>query len=233
MINVVILDDQEIHLKEIEKQILSLGIDEINIQKYLNEEELLKDIKQLNEYSIFMIDIVLNNKSGVDVAQVINQELRGAIVIFISSYLDKVVDIYDANHYYFIYKPELEKRLPIAFKKALKSLNQIKETLPLTLKGKTIVIHPADILYLERKKRTTTIIDGKQALACPDKLDQLADKLPPYFIRCHVSYMVNAQKVVELNRTEFILEGGISIPISRAYQKHCRSLFQEYLMGHL
>lgn len=233
MMNIIILDDQKAQIEEIEKQLLLLNIDDIEIHKYQNEDILMKNIKTIPEYSIFLIDIVLNQNSGIEVAKMINEQVRGAIVIFISSFLDKVVDIYDAQHYYFIYKPELKKRLPIALNKAINSLNQIKETLPIVLKGKTVILHPADILYLERDKHITIIKDTSQMIKCPYKLEELFSKLPTYFIRCHRSYIINAQKVIARKRDEFMLEDSTSIPISRAYQKEVENKFQEYLMNKL
>ena len=106
MTNIIILDDQESHINDIENQIRSLAIDDLHIRKYQNEEQFIKDIDNIPEYSIFLIDIVLSKNSGIEVAKFINTYIHGAIVIFISSYLDKVVDIYDAQHYYFIYKTE-------------------------------------------------------------------------------------------------------------------------------
>lgn len=233
MMNIVILDDQEAQIHKMEKLILSLKIEDTHIQKYQNEDVLFNNIKNINEYSIFLIDIVLNQKSGVEVAQIINEYIRGAIVIFISNYLDKVVDIYDVSHYYFIYKPELEKRLPIALNKAVKSLDQMKETLPIICKGKMIILHTEEILYLERQKHTTFIIDQNQEVSCSHKLDEMIIKLPSYFIRCHRSFIVNAKKVREVKRNEFILENNVHIPISRTYQKVALDKFQKYLMGNL
>lgn len=233
MTNIIILDDQESHINDIENQVRSLAIDDLHIRKYQNEEQFIKDIDNIPEYSIFLIDIVLSKNSGIEVAKFINTYIHGAIVIFISSYLDKVVDIYDAQHYYFIYKPELEKRLPIAFDKAMKNLKNFKETLSIDVKGKTVVLHSHDILYLERQRHTTTIIDNKQELKCSYKLDEMSNKLPSYFIRCHRSYIINAKKVIEQKREEFVLENHITIPISRSYQKQVEKLFQEFLMEHL
>lgn len=233
MTNVIIVDDQETYLNDIESRVLSLGIEDLCIRKYQSEKQFIKDIQNIPEYSIFLIDIVLNKNSGIEVAKFINAYIRGAIVIFISSYLDKVVDIYDAQHYYFIYKPELEKRLPMAFEKAMKSLKNLKQTLSIDVKGKTVVLHSHDILYLERQRHTTTIIDSQQEIKCHYKLDEMLNKLPSYFIRCHRSYIINAKKVIEQKREEFILENNIIIPISRAYQKEVEKKFQEFLMEHL
>ena len=61
----------------------------------------------------------------------------------------------------------------------------------------------------------------------------MSNKLPSYFIRCHRSYIINAKKVIEQKREEFVLENNITIPISRSYQKQVEKLFQEFLMEHL
>lgn len=233
MLNIIIIDDSEKQLNYIEKSILSLYGQDVDIQKFQDENEFLNNIHIIPAYSIFFVDIVLNEKNGIDIAKQINAQVRGAIIIFISSYLDKVVDIYDAHHYYFIYKSELEKRLPIALKKAIGSLEEIKKTLPLDLKGKTILVHPANIFYLERQKRTTVINENNQEIVCNEKLDIFLDKLPSYFIRCHRSFIINMQLIKEMKRSECILNNGAVIPISRAYQKKVQEEFQKFLMGNI
>lgn len=233
MTNIVIIDDNENQLNYIEEKVLLFNNKDITIQKFQNENIFLENLYTIPEYSIFFVDIVLNEKTGIEIAKHINNKIRGSIIIFISSYLDKVVDIYDAQHYYFIYKPELEKRLPIVLMKAINSLNELKKTLPLNLKGKTVLVHPTDILFLERQKHITLINVTNEKIQSSQKLDEFLERLPSYFIRCHRSYAVNMQCVKEIKRDEFILNDKTIIPISRAFQKQVHEQFQDFLMGNL
>ncbi|MEG2270570.1 MAG: LytTR family DNA-binding domain-containing protein [Bacilli bacterium] len=232
MVKIIILEDdgkQAIHLESELHKLCDL--EQFTITKYLNEKEFLNNLNSLEDNCIFFIDIVLVETSGIDIAKVINQRLPRSIVVFMSSHLDKVVDVYDATHCYFIFKPELNERLPLAFKKAVESLKQRNVSLTIKLKKKTIVVAQDDILYLERVGRTTNIYCIATKYAESEKLEMIKKKLLPNFVQCHRSYIVNFDRVKEINRTEFKFENGAEVPISRNFTHSVNEQFQKYLIS--
>ena len=47
------------------------------------------------------------------------------------------------------------------------------------------------------------------------------------FQRCHQSFIVNMDYIYSLKRYEIILRSGVSIPVSKAYSKQIREVFQK------
>ncbi len=52
------------------------------------------------------------------------------------------------------------------------------------------------------------------------KLHELNEQLPPNFVRCHRSYIINKNYIEQLNAGFVILKKGIEIPISRTYKSN-------------
>ncbi|MBE5961758.1 MAG: LytTR family transcriptional regulator [Lachnospiraceae bacterium] len=76
------------------------------------------------------------------------------------------------------------------------------------------------ISYMEaRQKKVFLYTDGKE-IAFYDTLDNLSESLPKNFLRCHRSFVVNAEKIrkVMLSQNTIELEDEIVIPISRSYK---------------
>ena len=56
------------------------------------------------------------------------------------------------------------------------------------------------------------------------KLDDLLDRLPPYFLHCHKSYLINLNYVRQLEMYRIRLEGEEEwIPVSQKYYKHIKN----------
>ena len=51
----------------------------------------------------------------------------------------------------------------------------------------------------------------------------------PRFIKCHKSYIVNMSCVTNITQKEFILEGGVSVPISRNLFGQVKNGYFDYM----
>lgn len=232
MQNIVICEDdskQALYLKDL---VLS-KIPECNIFIYNSGKTLIENIENFDEFTIFFMDIILVDQNGIELSKIINKSVKNAIIIFISAYLDKVTDIFETNHCYFVYKPELEIRLQPAINKALLTIYEEKQNLTIQLKNKIVVIALKDILYLERIKRTTFIYCFNEVYRCSYNLDYFLDTLPPLFVLCHRSFIVNLNNVKEFLRTNFILQNNTIIPVSRSHYQDVKEQFQNFLFKNI
>ena len=77
-----------------------------------------------------------------------------------------------------------------------------------------------DILFFEASVKKVLIHTKGQEIGYYDSIENLTSSLPPYFIRCHRSFIVNTRMVKELRMAdmELGLAGGEMVPISRSYR---------------
>lgn len=231
MINYVICEDNEIHSAHLQKELDAYTMNK-NVFVYTSGMELINNLKQFSKETIFLMDVVLTDHSGIDIAKEINEKVENAIIIFISSFLEKATEVYDVEHCYFVYKPELKKRLPNALQRAEKIIQENKTMLQIKVKNKIRLLPIKDICYLERTKRTTIIYCKNETYECSEKFSELENQLNSFFVQCHCSYIVNLNMVKEYRRTEFYLFTNTVIPISRSFSKEVKIRFQAYILNH-
>lgn len=230
MYNVVILEDDPYQSNYL-KNILSHYRLDMTIQEYTNDESFFDHLSSFPDYSIFLMDIVLPHHDGIELAKKINETIKGSVIIFITGYIQKAADIYDANHCYFIYKPDLEKRLPIALDKAMNEIKLFKQSLLIRVQGNTIILSLNDIIYFERHLRKTVIYLTYKKIETYESFSSLQPKLTTHFLECHRSFIINLDKVKEYHRDHFIMCNDMNIPISRSHEKKTKQDFQKYLVS--
>ncbi|MEP3211147.1 MAG: LytTR family DNA-binding domain-containing protein [Maribacter sp.] len=124
---------------------------------------------------------------------------------------------------FFLYKRHRKKGLVLEKEKhqTLQKLDELKSIViknHVVLKDKT-KIYISDLIYIKSDDHYLKIFlsDNKSHLV-RGKLKQIREELPPNFIQCHRSYIVNANFIKQINREELILINNTSIPLSRSYR---------------
>lgn len=232
MQNIIIIDDMKEHIQYIQDIINTMN-HQFQIQTFLDIHDVLLHMDQFPDHSIIIIDILLKNHSGIELAKELNQLHKNFQIIFISSYLEKATEVYETNHCYFVYKPESKKRLPMAIEKAIHQIIESQKVLTISLKDKTKIILLNDIMYIERIQRYSYIYTVHETIKTAQKIKDLLEQLPLQFIRTHNSYIINAYYVSEIKRTHVILNNQQPIPISRAHQLKLKKQFHEFLVEQL
>ncbi len=95
-------------------------------------------------------------------------------------------------------------------------------------KQKTQDIPFSMILYFEARVKKIALRMQAEELSFNGTLSQLEQELPPEFIRCHKSFLVNRRHIVSVDRSNssLILDNRMELPISRSYKKAFWEVFQ-------
>ena len=195
-----------------------------NDKKFL--DQIRNEIYQIDP----LIEVVVYNENGIELAKKINNQINGAQIIFVSNYVNVISEIYETKHCYFIYKPSLEKYLFKALKRAINNIRESKNNILINCRGKKIVISLSEIIYFERDLRRTIIHLNNTQYYTYDKFQSFLDLVPDNFFECHRSFIVNFNEVREHQRNRFILKNNVVIPISRSHEKQAKDAFENYLM---
>lgn len=77
------------------------------------------------------------------------------------------------------------------------------------------------IYYLEAREKKVFIRTGIEELGVSGTLEKLLEQLPPNFRRCHRSFIVNEDQIVQVNFSENLLhlKNELIVPVSRSYRK--------------
>lgn len=175
---------------------------------------------------IAVLDIRLADADGIALAKQINRSVPACRIIFLSSYTGYLMDAYEAEHVYYVLKPDMAVRLPVALRKALTALASDKA---LTVRrGASVQRIVLDrVLCLERFLHRTVVhmTDGDlETTQDPRELLE-SGQAEDHFIHCHKSFWVNEQMIASMERDNFRLNGGMLIPISRSRRDAARAAF--------
>ena len=95
-------------------------------------------------------------------------------------------------------------------------------------KGRACLIPLDKLLYLERDGRKTLLrTAGGEQVTSERPCRLLEGGLSEHFIRSHMSYWVNREKIAAMERDEFVLCDGTRVPISRSWRAAARTAFLE------
>lgn len=208
-------DVQAVYYKEIICR--ELAGHELNLKHYQSAEDCLADHAFLEEADIFLIDIQLEGSSGIELGKRLIKTYPQIKIIFISGYIRYAPEVYEVPHVYFVWKPDLEVRLPQALQMACRQSR--RSILPLNWKGHRKFIFMDDIMYIERELRKSRIVLPEQEHYVYMTLEELMDRLQEQrFIRIHKSYIVNFDHISEFCRQSIVLRDGTQLPVSRTYR---------------
>lgn len=238
MINIVICDDNELHLKTIEK-LVHEGINRnenientiINVSIFNSSHHLIEycDTK-INEVDIIICDIELDDANGITVAKNIKRLNSNIQIIFISSYTQYFEDVYSVDHIFFLSKPINQNKFLIALNTAIsKSIENKNKFIVISNKNGVYIVNLNDIYYIEAELRKTKIHTKDSVYIKYIKLHDFVNSLDQRFIICHKSFAVNMDKVIKVDKNKFILETKVQVPISQLKYGLAKRKFIEYI----
>lgn len=228
MLQIAVCDDDACFLKSAEKILVSymeemmLDAKIILFEHVAELEDYLKDTG--NRLDLIFMDIELDTLNGIELAKKVNQERPKCKIAFLTNYLSYATDIYDVDHCYYVVKPEFEQRITGIFKNFF--LGSGGKGIIVSAKGKNAIFEMKDICYIERGRRSCTIVtcDGEQKVSTyfEDICSQLEE---PLFVQCHNSYTVNLNAVHIFRSNELTMKNGTVISVSRKYKDRVKQCF--------
>ena len=182
-------------------------------------------------FDLLCLDIMLQGKTGVEMAQAFRTRDDQTSILLISSSREFLKEGYSVRPLQYLYKPVDPRELEEVLRTDLR-LHRRAARLTLSLRGKTRVLPLSELLYVESQNHN--------AVACfPDRqegfritLSEIERLLPAdLFCRCHHSFLVNMSHIRQINRRALELDQGSQIPVGRNYYETAQAKFIQFLAG--
>lgn len=226
---VLIVDDEPLARDE-----LSYLLEQNDLVEEISEADGINSARkevEKNQPDLIFLDIQLDDGSGMAFAKKIKKMETGPYVVFATAYDQYALDAFEADAIDYVLKPFEAERINDTVKRVAKLMdnqnnitNQQKNPrISLTNDERTIVIQKRDILYIQAQAGKVVVHTENQGITSKQTLNSLINLLDPNrFIRVHRSFIVNLNKVYELqpsfNHTyELTLSDGTKIPVSRSF----------------
>ena len=230
MLQIAICDDNELHRSHAAAMIESgLNRSDLAIRTFAGGSELLCLITEGSwTPDIAILDVELEEESGIALAGRLNELVPGCRIIFLTGHAGYASEAYMTRHVWLVLKERADEFLLPALRKALsmEEPEPAREVLQVRSEGKVLLLPVDSVLYVDRFGRKTRINcqEGRYVTAQPPaKL--LSFHLPARFVRCHQGYWVNLSHIAALDHNEFVLDDGTRLPISRTWRDAARARF--------
>lgn len=232
MLNVAVCDDSDIFLQEAEAVLRrDTRIGEIHL--YHTMEQLLKAVLNLEtKIDLVLMDIEFETeKNGLTAAEELCRVRPQIHIIYVTGYNDRYAQhvlLSRVNLVGYLTKP-LDSSLLTCYLEKIYRTSSLKSFFTFSVRGQQVSVLTEAVLYLESRNHTVVIHTDDADYTVYDKLSNFSEQLPPVFVRCHNSYLVNMNRIQRLSGSEIWLSETQMVPVSKRYQVQTREAFFRHI----
>ena len=235
MINIAICDDSLQACIKMQEYILRVQEEiqgDFHLYTFHNAEEMLKGLPQ--DTDILFLDIVMAKETGMDAAKKLRTYNKDVCIIFISSMPQYALEAYGVRAFGFLKKPVEYHTFRSELLEALHTISK-KQGIRIVLKsaGNMSVFQTSEIYYAESIGKKLIIhlenLEKEFYLTMNEFEEQVRNS---GFFRCHKSFIVNFQYVVNIDSTDVLLSNQEKVPISKHRRKDFLQEFTAYVANH-
>ena len=199
---------------------------EVEVLTYTSAEDFLCD---KNFPDIALLDIQMDEMDGMELARQIRKNNESMEIIFVTGFPDYAAQGYDVAALNYLLKPVSEEKLINILDKAMDKLAKPENCLLVHTPDARLRIPFGKIMYAESFAHYVHINTSDcESVETRANISELAEKLGDGFFRCHRSYIAALRYVYRITKTDIVLDGGKTIPLSRRLYKEANLAFIKY-----
>ena len=200
-----------------------------SISGYADARSLLDDIRSGKKYSLLLLDVMMDEMDGMELADELHKQECHPTIIFISINREMALYGYERNAVRYLAKPLDQAKLEEALMHCCTLWQEKKEILLPTNKGQYRTSF-SDIQFIEAFDRGTRFYLDGETVECCMKFGEVEAWLPKsVFLHCHRAFIVNLSYVKSIKNYEFALNGGVVVPIGKNRYSEVYKRFVEYI----
>lgn len=241
MLQIAICDDcgeDSQRIRALIEQILDVYAVRYGVQIFEDGEELL-DSPAI--FDLIFMDVRLNGKDGIEVAEKLYARNRACKIIFQSHLNQYCGDAVNKSHAFaFLEKPVEKQILEKQIKDFLETWKNAQETWVSLVqtgaaepKGKRQMVRlpVCDIYYFECQKNGKTIkaVTERGNFSYQGVLSDIEDRMEPFgFAVCNRGILVNLNKIARLDGYSIIMTNGLELPLSQRRNAAFKEKLQKF-----
>lgn len=228
---IMIVEDDLLIAKGLRAVVKSID-DKLDITITGYAEEALNYAKN-NYYNAFLLDIQLEDYSGIELAKKIREieKYKLTPIVFITAVPTRELIAFKEIHCYdYIVKPFTEKEV----REALETIinhgikgQEKSEILKINQKSYSYILKQDEIIYIESKNKNLLLVTINEEIKLSNySLSKILEELGAGFIQCHRGYVINIEYIRRIDhRDNTIKLRGTDelIAIGRKYRENLRN----------
>lgn len=237
MLTIAICDDEPSYRELITLKISKCIEDNLKTEFQvicLSSVDELKDFLNTDHADIVFLDIMVNNINAIDWLMEYQHQFKNIPFIIMTGYPCETENLSEIDCCYFLLKSKMtDEQLLKAIKRSVNVITK-KETIYKTVSfgKKNITLDLHNIIFIETYNNNILIhtVDSN-IINVYSTLKSFSKNLPPNFLKCHKSYMVNMNYINGYEPHKFIISNGESVPIPPKKYKNVISSYRNYLLN--
>lgn len=233
-LQIAICDDESIDRQQaadLTREIMAAEGLACDLSGYESATALLTAIQSGTQFHILLLDVMMEDLDGMELAAALRKLGDDTAIIFISINREMALRGYEVSAARYLAKPLRKDQLREALLYCYKTFCEKKEILLPTAKGQRRIPLP-DILYVEAMERVTKLALTDRLEEVGMKFSELSALLPErQFQPCHRSYLVNLGHIAYIRNRDLELTTGEVLPVSRYRVEDLQKQFVAYLRG--
>ena len=230
MLNFVLCDDNSIVLDRLVNMFESIFIqNNYDAQvgfKSENSSDILKYIER-NHTDVLVLDINLKSDiSGIELAEKVRKNNKNMYFIFITGHLEYSMVAYKVKTFDYLAKPITRKRLEDTISRLFNDLTSSpKNYIQISTKQ---FLDETDILYIKRDGMKLVFYTKSDVHTTYSSFNKLQNCLPDNFVRCHKSFVVNINNIVDVdfNTNTIHFKDNVECYIGPKYKNEFMEVFK-------
>lgn len=231
---IAICEDDITQCSYLENELIDLN-DKLKINaeivSFMTGEKLIESIRYESEFDIYLLDIEIGDMNGVDIAKEIRKKDIKAVIVFITSHKDFMLDAFGVHAYNYICKPISKDTIYALMENILKYIKISKQRFFFEYNREKFSVNFEDIIFFESNKRLIEITSVEGFYEYYGKIKELTSKLPEKdfsFIRSGCIINMNYIKKIEKNKVYYTYPSNNNL----LYLEISRNYFDQFMVNY-
>lgn len=221
MRGIAIIDDQKDFIKlisDVVKRFYEKRGSIYKIYLYDSGERFLFQLEEL-KCDIYILDIEMPGKNGLQLAEKIRKYNEHAIIIFVTCYSKYALKAYEVEAYKYILKDQINIKLEETLDKIEKKLEvDDKDYYIINTKVRYEKIYYKEILYIYKEGKNSIIVKTNETTFLRSSIQDVYKELDPnQFIFIDRGCLVNIAHIMRIYSNEMYIRNGDKLVISRVH----------------
>ena len=214
MVNFVLCDDNLSALEKLSNMLNSIIISN-NLKGQItyttdSPDDLLKFVKD-NPTHVLLLDIDLKSStSGLEIAEKIRKIDKSIYIIFVTGHFEFGMVAYKYKTFDFLQKPLTRERFEETILRLYSDMFGDK-TKYIRLDNEKTVIKEKDIKFIKKDGMKVIFKTDSRDYETYNSFKKISEMLPYNFVRCHKSFIVNMDKITDIDLAENSISFGPDI----------------------
>ena len=226
---IAVCDDEERFRSDIRGHIDKMfGSLDVIVDSFAGGKDLIARFRE-HPYDLVFLDIEMPGMDGITLAKELRTISDQVFIVFLTGHVEYALEGYEVNALRYLTKPVKEKKLREVLTYVSEKLSA-KRQIMLKTEGEEVFVNVSDILYFEAQDQYVMVhtVD-RDYLVRYNLSDYEKDLKKDGFVKPHRSYLVSLAKVRRIGKGEVLLEGDVSVPVSRGAAAGLKSMLYSYL----